>query len=108
MADLVKYLYGTETQILALTPDSANWKEKAFYYPSDKAYFFQALGGVMKRYGGGDESGIGIRLNGSIIGGVKSLIDFGDTLDIPVNWEYNVRRLTVNGKINALGVINMI
>ena len=65
MAELIKYYYGTEAQILALTNTSPNWVEKAFYYPSDKTYFYQLVNGVMKKYGdvSGVLSGIGITLN---------------------------------------------
>ena len=61
MASL-SFKYGTEAQILALTTSSASWVDRAFYYPSDKTYFYQALDGVMKKYGGGGVgvTGIGI------------------------------------------------
>lgn len=104
---LIKFVYGTEAQILALVPTDAAWVDRAFYYPEDKPYFYQALDGVMKKYGGGETSGVGIRLNGSIIGGVKSLIESTDILTIPENYEYNVHRLNVQGNINSEGEINI-
>ena len=51
MADALKFIYGTEAQILALTPDSEYSFEKGFYYQSDKTYFYQAVGTVLKKYG---------------------------------------------------------
>lgn len=107
MAELVKYIYGTEAQILALTPESPNWKEKAFYYPSDKTYFYQALNGSMKKYGDGLSAGIGITLNNSYIAGVKSKIDVNDVLDIPEYWEYNLYELEILGFVNCNGTINI-
>lgn len=109
MGELITYFFGTEAQILALTSASPNWVEKAFYYPSDKGYFYQLVDGVMKRYGMGDGVllGIGILLNDAVIGGVKTLIETNDVLTIPVNYEYNVYRLTIDGIINSDGVINL-
>jgi len=112
MAEFVKYVYGTEAQILSLLPDNPNWIEKAFYYPSDKTYFYQLVNGTMKKYGAGTSvetgSGIGITLNGAVIGGVKSLIEEEDILDIPEYYEYNIYDLDVDGIINCDGVINTI
>ena len=51
--------------------------------------------------------GIGITLNDKVIGGVKSRIELADTLSIPQYWEYNVRKLTVEGVINSDGQINI-
>lgn len=107
MGATIRFIYGTEAQILELTPSSPNWVERAFYYPEDKTYFYQALGGVMKKYGGGEESSTGITLDGRNIGGVKMLIDDEEILHIPAQWEYNVRRLLVRGIINTLGTINI-
>jgi len=104
----VYFKYGTEAQILALTPASSSWVERAFYYPSDKTYFYQALNGVMKKYASGEGSSVGIKLNGRSIGGVKSLIELNDTLEIPENWNYNTFSLDVDGVINMDGQINMI
>jgi len=110
MAELVKYIYGTEAQILALNPTDVNWVEMGFYYPSDKSYFYQAIGGVMKIYGYTDISisGIGITLNDKIIGGVKNKIELLDVLHIPENYEYNLLSLHVDGVINCEGTINII
>lgn len=108
--DKLKFKYGTDAQILALTPDSDAWVNRAFYYPSDKTYFYQALDGVMKKYGAGGlgVSGIGITLNDLVIGGVKTLIETNDILEIPVNWDYNTCSLSVEGTINVEGQINII
>jgi hypothetical protein len=46
-----KFKFGTEVQILALTSASPQWTDLAFYYPSDKAYFYQVQNGVMKKIG---------------------------------------------------------
>lgn len=110
MSDKLKFVYGTEAQILALTPEMTGWVNRAFYYPNDRSYFFQALNGVMKKYGGGTttEVGIGIFLNNLVIGGVKQLIECTDLLEIPLHWEYNVTRLSVDGIIENDGIINTI
>lgn len=47
--------------------------------------------------------GIGIRLNGYVIGGVKRLIQEDEILDIPNYWEYNVYNLDVEGRIDIDG-----
>jgi hypothetical protein len=52
--------------------------------------------------------GIGITLNGRVIGGVKRLIQTGEILDIPLYWEYNVSNLVVDGVIQVDGIINII
>jgi hypothetical protein len=110
MADELKFKYGTEAQILALTPSNPKWVNRAFYYPNDRSYFFQALDGVMKKYGGGTttEVGIGIFLNDLVIGGVKRVIETNDVLDIPEFWDYDVFTLHVEGIINCMGQINML
>lgn len=105
---LVKYFFGTEAEILALEPTDSNWVNQAFYYPTDQDYFYQAYNGEMKLYGSGESSGIGIRLNGSNIGGVKSIIEDTDILEIPENWDYNTFSLLVNGTINCDGQINIL
>jgi hypothetical protein len=107
MGATIRFIYGTEAQILELTPLSDKWVERAFYYPEDRPYFYQALNGVMKKYGSGEDSGIGITLDGRNIGGVKMLIDDNEVLHIPQEWEYNVRRLLVRGIINTFGTINI-
>ena len=109
MADKLKFVYGTEAQILALLVTDINWVNRAFYYPNDHSYFFQALDGVMKKYGGGTttEVGIGIFLNGLVIGGVKRFIEADDILEIPLNWDYNIRALAVDGQIICDGQINI-
>ena len=109
MATTIRFIYGTEAQILALTADSTNWVEQAFYYPDDKPYFFQIRNGVMKKYSGDSTlSGVGCRINGQVIGGVKQWIRGDEVLNIPADWEYNVTVLKVNGTIVCDGIINMI
>ncbi len=102
------FVYGTEAQILALTFSSENWIDQAFYYPNDQTYFFQVFDGVMKRYAGGEGSGTGVRLNDAVLGGVKTLIEDDDILEIPDNHDYNTLTLTVDGIVNCDGQINML
>lgn len=104
----LNFIYGTEAQILALTPLSEEWIEQAFYYPNDQTYFFQVFEGERKRYGGGEGSGTGIRLNDAVLGGVKTLIEDNDILEIPDYHDYNTFDLTVDGVINCDGQINML
>jgi len=52
--------------------------------------------------------GIGITLNGRVIGGVKRLIQTGEILDIPLYWQYNVTALDIDGTIDNDGEINYI
>lgn len=110
MAEAVKYIYGTEAQILALTPTDESWEDRAFYYPNDRNYFYQALDGVMNPYGKGDNIsiGVGVRLNGAIIGGVKNFIESEDLLEIPLYFDYNSVQLRVEGNINCTGQINIL
>lgn len=113
MADtlnIVKFIDGTEAQILALTPSSSNWVEKAFYYPTDKTYFYRALNGVMEKYGAGDvvAVGVGCTLNGKVIGGVKAFIESDDTLVVPENFDYNTFSMKVDGDIILAGEINIL
>lgn len=109
MADLVKYYFNTDTEILSLTPTHPAWQDRAFYYPEDKTYFYQALDGVMKRYAGGDVSviGVGCTIDEKVIGGVKQVIYSGETLEVPEDFEYNVSRLSVQGIANVQGTINV-
>jgi len=110
MAELIKYFNGTEAKILALTNASPYWVDKAFYYPTDKTYFYQLVDGVMKKYGGQEEAltGTGITINGQIMGGAKYKILENDVVDIPENYEYNVLGLENNGLINNNGRINVL
>jgi hypothetical protein len=110
MGNLVKYVYGTEAQILALTPADSHWYDKGFYYPSDKNYFFQALDGVMKKYGDGDPAvtgGIGVMLNDKVIGGIKIYLESPDILTIPEYFDYTTFFLHIDGSINCNGQINI-
>ncbi len=110
MARSVKYIFGTEAEILVLQPADDEWYEQGFYYPEDKDYFYQILNGEFKKFGGVDDSSIGegIRLNTKIIGGVKIIIEDGDILTIPESYDYNTSNLLVNGIINCEGQINII
>ena len=51
--------------------------------------------------------GIGIILNGLVIGGVKRLIEETDLMEIPLYWEYNVSFLEVDGIIDNESIINI-
>jgi len=104
---LVQYFEGTEAQILALQPTDTQWIDRAFYYPSDKGYFYRITEGVMLIYGAGEDSGVGIRLNGDVIGGVKSLIEDTEELVIPENYEYNIHDLSIKGVVQCNGNINI-
>ena len=108
MAESIKFIYGTEAEILALTPTSDNWVNRAFYYPEDRTYFYQALDGVMKKYGGGEQSSVGVKLDEKVVGGFKDYIEYGETLEIPLNYQYNGYDLTVDGTINNNGIINIL
>ncbi len=52
-----------------------------------------------------NDIGIGIKLNGQVIGGVKRFIESDDILDIPLYWQYRVTDLTVDGIVNNEGEI---
>jgi hypothetical protein len=112
MAGLVRYVFGTEAQILALTAADELWYDRAFYYPSDQTYFYQVLNGQMKRYGDGVaaavQTGIGCFLNDKVMGGVKTLIEGVDSLLIPDNYDYNTFRLDVEGLVQCNGQINIL
>lgn len=108
MASTLKFKYGTEAQILALPITSSSWVNRAFYYPSDKTYFYQALNGVMKKYGAGEDAGIGCTLNEKIIGGVKPYIEETDILFIPENFDYNTMSLKIDGNVIIEGQLNII
>lgn len=103
----VVYKYGTEAQILALQPTDVAWENRAFYYPEDKDYFFQALDGVMKKYASGEGSSVGVKLNGQTFAGIKTLIEENDILEIPENYDYNTFKLNVEGIIDCNGEINV-
>jgi len=107
MGAVVKYKYGTEAQILALQPTDAAWVDRAFYYPEDKDYFFQALNGAMKKYGSGESSGVGVQLNEKYLSGIKTKILNTEILTIPENYDYNTFTLDVEGIINCDGQINI-
>lgn len=104
----------TESQILSLTSENELWFDKGFYYPSDSnggSYFYRLENDVMVKKGGGGGvgvSGIGITLNYLVIGGSKSFIEENDILNIPEKWEYDVKRLNVQGVINCEGEINIL
>jgi len=111
MAQVVKFFDRTEAEILALTTASTEWVDKAFYYPSDKDYFYRALNGTMHAYGlagsTGTNAGVGVKLNGQVMGGVKTTIAQSETVEVPRDYDYNTFTLTVKGTINVLGQINI-
>ena len=104
MGNAVKYFYGTDEQILALTSESANWHERAFYYPSNRLYFYQIVDGVMARRA----TGRGVTVNNEVIGGIKRNINEDELLYIPEDYEYNALRLNIDGACECLGIINII
>ena len=110
MATAVKYYTGTEAQILSLSPASPQWAELAFYYPTDKTYFYRIVNNSMQKYGAGDLNllGIGILLNDKVLGGFKSYILPSDVLTIPENYEYNGYLLNIEGVVNCNGTINIL
>lgn len=109
MESTIAFFYGSEESILQLTPESGYWVERAFYYPVDKTYFYQAFEGSLKKYGAGDVSviGEGITINSKVIGGVKYFILEDDILYVPEYYEYNIYKLSLSGSINNNGVINI-
>ena len=54
--------------------------------------------------------GVGVKINGKNIGGVKRYIQANEVLEIPPLWQYNVFGLafTVDGIVNNEGEINLI
>jgi hypothetical protein len=107
MANPIRFKYGTEAQILALTPADSKWVDQAFYYPNDKDYFYQAFQGVMRIYGSGSGAGVGIKLNGKVMGTVKRVIREGEVLDIPTDYDYNTYTLRISGIVDCRGQINI-
>jgi len=109
MGDTVRFKDGTEAQILALLPTDIKWVNKAFYYPIDKDYFYRIVDGVMKLYGGGQSlgGGTGVKLNGKVLGGIKTFIESADLLDIPENHDYNTFNLKVEGVVKNNGIIRI-
>jgi len=101
----------SESQILALSETDDLWFEKAFYYPNDyprKSYFYRILDGELYQIGSKESGGVlGIKLNGSVIGGIKTLIQEDEVLEIPENYDYNTYALDVSGIINCAGQINI-
>ena len=108
----IEFFDGTEAQILALTSSHPKWIERAFYYPSDKDYFYQVLGGRMRPFGKigseGTNAGVGVKINGQVMGGVKTAIADTDTVTIPTDYDYNTFALSVAGAINCDGGIHII
>ena len=58
--------------------------------------------------GSGTQFGVGILLNGNVIGGVKRVIESSDTLEIPELWDYNTFTLDIDGVVFNDGQINFI
>ena len=111
MAKDIEFFDGTEAQILALTSAHPKWIERAFYYPSDKDYFYQILNGRMRPFGKvgseGTAAGVGVKINGQVLGGVKTHVLSSDSVDIPQLYDYNTFALSVEGEINCNGSINL-
>lgn len=107
MADELKFKYGTDAEILALLPTDTAWENRAFYYPSDKDWFYQALDGVMKKYAGGEGFGVGAKINGAVIGAIKIAIRPGEFLVIPEDYDYNTFMLSNYNSIENNGRINI-
>jgi len=109
MGAALRFIYAnTYEAIEDLEPTDAGWIDQAFYYPDDATWFYQARNGVMRKFHGDPaENGVGVKLNGKVIGGVKELIEEDDVLTIPVNWAYNTYRLQVNGSIECYGTITI-
>ncbi len=109
MGQPIKFTYGTVAQIEALTDEDPKWVEQAFYYPDDATWFYQIRNGEMKKYHGDPgEVGVGCKLNGQVMGGVKQYIEADDLLVVPLYYEYNTTSLTVDGTINLEGSINIL
>ena len=113
MGIAVKYVSSkSEVELLSMTDADPQWYDQGFYYPNDvpiKPYYYRVVTGVMTQYAGGDVSvvGVGISLNEKVIGGVKTLIENGDILTIPENFDYNTYSLNVSGVVNNSGQINI-
>lgn len=111
----VEFFDSTEENILALTPVDPQWKEFGLYWPRNKDYFYRIVNGVLVAIGktasesvsSGEGVGIGIKLNGKVIGGVKSTINASETLEIPEDWEYNCYNFAVWGNVTNFGQINI-
>ena len=55
------------------------------------------------------DDGVGITLNSDYISGVKAIINSGETLNIPADYQYNVvGPMIVNGTVTSAGNINLI
>lgn len=51
---------------------------------------------------------LGANLNGSFFSSPKQIIEISETLTIPLNFEYNVTTLTIDGNIVMDGDLNII
>jgi hypothetical protein len=51
---------------------------------------------------------LGADLNGFFFSSPKQIVEAGETLNIPLNFEYNVTKLTVDGSIVMDGDLNII
>ena len=102
---------GTDQAILALTPTQDKWKELALYFPLGEEYFYQAVDGVMQPIGKGavtgESVGVGVKINGKVVGGVKTYIEEIDILDIPTFFDYNTYRLQIAGLVRTNGTIRI-
>lgn len=107
MATTLKFIYGTEAQILALTPESEAWYNLGFYYPSDRAYFYQAVDGEMKKYGYTDpgDQVEGVTINDKFMTGLKYNLIEEDVLLIPENYLLKYPYIYNAGSINCSGIL---
>ena len=109
MANRVEFTFGTDEQIQALTPSDPLWIELGFYYPADKTWFYQIVGGVLRKYGGGETSeiGVGATINDKVIGAIKTRILNDEVLKVPENYDYNTFFLDMEGSASIEGNINI-
>lgn len=99
MADLVKYYFNTESKILSLLPTDVQWQESAFYYPSDKTYFYQAVGGVMKKYGAPDQPV-------EVVSNIVANLGIGNLTDAPASQDQNIGDIYVAKDTFMILIIN--
>lgn len=59
-------------------------------------------------FSGGTVNLLGANLNGSFFSSPKQIIEINETLNIPLNFEYNVTKLDVDGIIIMDGDLNII
>lgn len=80
----------------------------AIYFSSDSTDIYLGTGYQAKKYGGGEGSFVGADINGIAISAIKTIIESGDILNIPTNFEYNCTNINIIGSVNCDGVLNII